>query len=263
MPIQVPKQQARKNPFRPIYTPYSPRTRLPVPSTSRPNQPLRLPTNSHTNILPVTAIVRRTIRRLREHARTARARRRTVLMKTLSIAGREREPASARLAPKIIGVGIDLADIVADARMQVRATVRVLELQRAGREVVALAPHLERDAVVGVGRVGFRVGAAVGGEGLDRVAAGRLPRVGLVAALEDDGEGAGVADVGLADAGGGRGVDGCVATSLGGPLVVEEGLVVGCGWEGRCWDGQGAHGQEGGEWSREMHGGRRWRFLDE
>ena len=196
---------------------------LQAPEPVRP----RLSTNSHTDILPIATIMRRPIRRLREHAGTTRTRRRTMAMKTLRITRHKREPSPATLPPEIIRIGIHLADIVTDPRMQIGSPVRVLELQRAGREIGSLATHFERDAVVGVGGVGFRMGAAVGGEGLDRVAAGGLACVRLVAALEDDGEGAGVTDVGLADSAGGGGVDGGVGAAFGGPLVVEEGLGVG------------------------------------
>ena len=155
-----------------------------------------------------------------------------MLLETTRIGTRKRETIRTER------IAIDLAEVIADLS---GTHVRVHELQDRLRDLPGHLADLDGAAVVGR-EVGFFVGAAVGGEGVDGAAGGDAVVVfALAADVDVDGEGAGVANVCLAD-GAGCGVDVCDWGGAGDDGGVGRGCrvgVVGWGWGG---DDEISHG---------------------
>ena len=102
-------------------------------------------------------------------------------------------------------ITIDLAQIISNLP---GTRIRIFELQNRLRDLPGHFADLDGAPVVG-GEVGFGVGATVGCEFVDGAAGGDAAVVfALAADVEVDGEGAGVADVGLTCCAG-CGVDVC------------------------------------------------------
>ena len=170
--------------------------------------------------------MRSTVLRVSENPLARRTWRRTMLVEALRVTGCKSESSSPTLAPEVIGVRVDLADIVVDARMEVRATVGVLELQDVLREVAILTADFEGDSVVRIRGVRLRMSTSVGCKVLKLVATCRLTGMGLVAAEENYRKRARVANVGLSDTGSFDSIDSRVGASFRGPDVVEKDLIV-------------------------------------
>lgn len=175
---------------------------------------------SHPNVLTIATVMRGPFLRLSKDALAGIAGWSAMFMEAVVIGSCKREPATTVLAPEIIVVGIDLADIVADAGMEVRTTVGVLELKDVLGEVAILAANFERNTVIGERCVLLCMGAAVGCKMLEFVVASWLASVRLVAAEEDHWEGARVTDVCLTDTGSLDGVNSCIGALFCRQLVI-------------------------------------------
>lgn len=165
-----------------------------------------------------------------------------MLVEALRVTSCKSESSSPILAPEVIDVRVNLADIIVDARMEVRATVGVLELQDILREVTVLTADFEGDTVVRIRGVRLRMSTTVGCKVLKFVATCRLTGMGLVAAEEDYRKRARVANVGLSDGGSFDSIDSRVGASFRGPHVVEKDLTVSwvCSWECNRRGGEGS-----------------------
>lgn len=123
-----------------------------------------------------------TVWRRGEDARAIVNRWSAVLGKAAIAARRNREAARTLLPPEITSIGIDFADIVRDTRMEIRSSVGILKLEDMVFEIAILLADLEGNPVVGVWGVLLGMGAAVGFEVLEVIAASRFAGVGLKAA---------------------------------------------------------------------------------
>ena len=105
-----------------------------------------------------------------------------MLMEALRVTSCKSESSGPIFAPKVVRIRVNLADIIVDARMEVRTTVGVLELQDILREVTILTAYFEGDTVVRIRGVRLRVSTTVRCKVLELVATCRLTGMGLVAA---------------------------------------------------------------------------------
>ena len=183
--------------------------------------------------------MRRTIFGAGEDARTSLAGWSTMLVEAVIIRSRKGKATSSLFPPEVAGVRVDLADIVADARMEIWSTVGVLKLQDVVLEISVGTADFKGYTIILYCSILLGMRSAIGSERLDGVTACGMGAVGLEAALKNHGIGACVANMSMAYTGSLHVVNGSISATSSRPFVVEEDLVVGgvVGRKSHCWQG--------------------------